>query len=813
MTAKERLNWQNGLRSSPAPAKKNARPSSRRGKAPPLSAYGGLSSARRRRSPSLKSSLHEDAARAAARALRPGTAEHRHPMPLDLARTLLDEMWSRATASRGCGTLGTTPKLRATRVNDTWSPYEHALPEKAVQEAMAVLDVRGVTPEHQRWLLQLLLRVEADPLLDWRAKLQRLDRYLVAPIAFAGSPDAYRDWAPHGPWDAADASSPATKSLVAGTYGRDATPPEARPDAAAIGPRSAAAARPEAAAKTPATSRRRRRRRRRRRPRRRRRAPPSAASSPSTSRPRSRRRGAPSPCASTRRRRPRSRPAAAARFEPVARVSAEEPLPAAPPPPAPPKRPDAAPPKPAPPKSPYAAPVRSPPRSPPPDIVDEMRILALMKRSALVLPMGALLLWRGTVRRARNRALLDARASASPPGSPGSDDDGFHASILTAATSRMFDDVILSRVYVAWRTHAAKMVLCDEHCARTLALGALARLGANRDRRRAAPLRRRAPSLLRRAADRRAYAALRAAAKVAQALARAARRAYARGARRRRRAGAGAAARRRAFARAAAAARLRRALAAERARARGGDGAEARARRAARRALLRVRAAATFAAAAARRDAAVRNLKRWRAACVAARSASPRRGGGAPPRGLAAALRLETSVGRALVARAAAAVRRRAADAVRRWAAVRGCWPRPRGGAARAARRVAGAGLATARRDRGSGGPSRGSATRPRRARGAGRNRAVARAALDAWRRARVESERDGRETRAADAHFRSNLLQRVFSSWWLWVVGWSEALVRAGLPRDKDVFALRLEDAADRAAGPFFYPSPISPL
>ena len=588
MTAKERLNWQNGLRSSPAPAKKkNARPSSRRGKAPPLSAYGGLSSARRRRSPSLKSSLHEDAARAAARALRPGTAEHRHPMPLDLARTLLDEMWSRATASRGCGTLGTTPKLRATRVNDTWSPYEHALPEKAVQEAMAVLDVRGVTPEHQRWLLQLLLRVEADPLLDWRAKLQRLDRYLVAPIAFAGSPDAYRDWAPHGPWDAADAYSPATKSLVAGTYGRDATPPEARPDAAAIGPRSPAAARPEAAAKTPATSRRA--------------ASPPAAAAAATA-------AAATPGSSVRRElsfdvtteKPPPRravsvlfdpppppvrsfePPPAARFEPVARVSAEEPLPAAPPPPAPPKRPDAAPPKPAPPKSPYAAPVRSPPRSPPPDasrlaarraraaaearaapelpaparseelesrratrdslerseelesrratrdglerseeleswrathdsfggelpltpgqrairllwpdgdasdgrafdapwtatekiasvmrtanastrraslgpgfvepaarrrerkpaveppptgaaaapkIVDEMRILALMKRSALVLPMAALLLWRGTVRRARNRALLDARASASPPGSPGSDDDGFH---------------------------------------------------------------------------------------------------------------------------------------------------------------------------------------------------------------------------------------------------------------------------------------------------------------------------------------------------------------------------------------------------
>ena len=43
-----------------------------------------------------------------------------------------------------------------------------------------------------------------------------------------------------------------------------------------------------------------------------------------------------------------------------------------------------------------------------PKIVDEMRILALMKRSALVLPMAALLLWRGTVRRARNRALLGA---------------------------------------------------------------------------------------------------------------------------------------------------------------------------------------------------------------------------------------------------------------------------------------------------------------------------------------------------------------------------------------------------------------------
>ena len=196
MTAKERLNWQNGLRSSPAPAKKkNARPSSRRGKAPPLSAYGGLSSARRRRSPSLTSSLHEDAARA----LRPGTVEHRHPMPLDLARTLLDEMWSRATASRGCGTLGTTPKLRATRVNDTWSPYEHALPEKAVQEAMAVLDVRGVTPEQQRWLLQLLLRVEADPLLDWRAKLQRLDRYLVDPSPSPGARTRTATGRPTGP--------------------------------------------------------------------------------------------------------------------------------------------------------------------------------------------------------------------------------------------------------------------------------------------------------------------------------------------------------------------------------------------------------------------------------------------------------------------------------------------------------------------------------------------------------------------------------------------------------------------------------------
>ncbi|KAH8075379.1 hypothetical protein JL721_1384 [Aureococcus anophagefferens] len=357
MTAKERLNWQNGLRSSPAPAKKNARPSSRRGKAPPLSAYGGLSSARRRRSPSLKSSLHEDAARAAARALRPGTAENRHPMPLDLARTLLDEMWSRATASRGCGTLGTTPKLRATRVNDTWSPYEHALPEKAVQEAMAVLDVRGVTPEHQRWLLQLLLRVEADPLLDWRAKLQRLDRYLVAPIAFAGSPDAYRDWAPHGPWDAADAYSPATKTAVRGGGAARGGGEDARD----VAPRRAAAATPRAATAAAATLASVRR---------------ELSFDVTTEKPPPRRavsvRFDPPPPPAVE-----LRPAAAA--EPVARVSAEEPLPAAPPPPAPPKRPDAAPPKPAPPKSPYAAPVRSPPRSPPPDV---SRLAARRARAA-----------------------------------------------------------------------------------------------------------------------------------------------------------------------------------------------------------------------------------------------------------------------------------------------------------------------------------------------------------------------------------------------------------------------------------------------
>ena len=47
-----------------------------------------------------------------------------------------------------------------------------------------MLRERRVSRGVGEWLLRLLLRVEADPLLDWHRKIERLDRYLAPPIPF-----------------------------------------------------------------------------------------------------------------------------------------------------------------------------------------------------------------------------------------------------------------------------------------------------------------------------------------------------------------------------------------------------------------------------------------------------------------------------------------------------------------------------------------------------------------------------------------------------------------------------------------------------
>ena len=217
------MDWQSGLRSSPGsppsagrgrphwqsrvPASPPARGGAKRGgasaSARPASgrrksagALAAYAAPRRRRpvsapKPALRRSLRGDVAALAVdddAAEFSGARAGGAPMSLDVARALLDEVWSRATAARA------RTRGRATRVNDTWSAYEHALPEAAVRDAVKVLDRRGVTERQRRWLLQLLLRVEADPLLDWRAKLRRLDRYLITPIPSAGaSPAAAAD--------------------------------------------------------------------------------------------------------------------------------------------------------------------------------------------------------------------------------------------------------------------------------------------------------------------------------------------------------------------------------------------------------------------------------------------------------------------------------------------------------------------------------------------------------------------------------------------------------------------------------------------
>lgn len=102
-------------------------------------------------------------------------------LDIETARFLLNEMWGRATeanaskSSRTCG-------RRATRVDDGWMRFEHALPRSAAREAKRVLRKYNLNKEQQRWILQLLFRIEADPRLDWRQKIRRIERYLVVPM-------------------------------------------------------------------------------------------------------------------------------------------------------------------------------------------------------------------------------------------------------------------------------------------------------------------------------------------------------------------------------------------------------------------------------------------------------------------------------------------------------------------------------------------------------------------------------------------------------------------------------------------------------
>lgn len=66
-------------------------------------------------------------------------------------------------------------------MDDGWNRFNNTGPESAAKHASFVMSKHKLTRAQQLWLLQLQLRIEADPLLDWRRKLRRLHRYLPIP--------------------------------------------------------------------------------------------------------------------------------------------------------------------------------------------------------------------------------------------------------------------------------------------------------------------------------------------------------------------------------------------------------------------------------------------------------------------------------------------------------------------------------------------------------------------------------------------------------------------------------------------------------
>jgi len=107
------------------------------------------------------------------------------PLSLATARKLLDEMRTRAVTEHA-----SARKPRLAPLDASWSPpLSMTQPDVVVSAARAVLRERRVATGVGKWLVRLLLRVEADPLQRWAAKLQRLDAYLSPPIPYDASPD------------------------------------------------------------------------------------------------------------------------------------------------------------------------------------------------------------------------------------------------------------------------------------------------------------------------------------------------------------------------------------------------------------------------------------------------------------------------------------------------------------------------------------------------------------------------------------------------------------------------------------------------
>ena len=129
------------------------------------------------------------------------------PLSLATAHKLLDEMRARAVAEHA-----SARKPRLAPLDASWSPpLSMTQPDVVVSAARAVLRERCVATGVGEWLVRLLLRVEADPLQRWAAKLRRLDAYLSPPIPYDASLDC-----PAAPAAVDEPFSAATVDALAG---------------------------------------------------------------------------------------------------------------------------------------------------------------------------------------------------------------------------------------------------------------------------------------------------------------------------------------------------------------------------------------------------------------------------------------------------------------------------------------------------------------------------------------------------------------------------------------------------------------------